>query len=249
MTIRTVGGEGSADAVLELRQYTLRPGTRDTLIELFDREFVETQEAVGMRVVGQFRDLDAADRFVWLRGFADMAARKAALTAFYGGPVWAAHRDAARATMVDTDDVLLLRPVGPGTGFPPAPPRPGAGAGAMAAGLYVAEIHHLDEPAEAGFLELFEASVEPALRAAGSSPVATLVTESSRNTFTRLPVREGESVLVRVARFADAAAYDRHRAALAASPAWRAAAEALEGRLRRPVEVLRLAPTDRSALR
>lgn len=33
--------------IVELRQYTLRPGQRDALIDLFDLEFVETQEAVG----------------------------------------------------------------------------------------------------------------------------------------------------------------------------------------------------------
>jgi hypothetical protein len=31
-------------AVIELRQYTLHSNRRDELIELFDREFVETQE-------------------------------------------------------------------------------------------------------------------------------------------------------------------------------------------------------------
>jgi hypothetical protein len=59
--------------VVELRQYTLRPGQRDVLVELFDREFVESQEAVGMELIGQFRDLDRPDRFVWLRGFPDMS--------------------------------------------------------------------------------------------------------------------------------------------------------------------------------
>ena len=54
--------------IVELRQYTLHPGKRDTLIELFDREFVETQEAVGIQVIGQFRNLDDPDQFVWLRG-------------------------------------------------------------------------------------------------------------------------------------------------------------------------------------
>ena len=63
--------------VMELRQYTLRPGQREVLIELFDRELVEPQEALGMRIVGQFRDLDRPDRFVWLRGFADMQTRLA----------------------------------------------------------------------------------------------------------------------------------------------------------------------------
>src|SRR6266545_1370511 len=114
--------------VVELRQYTLRPGQRDVLIELFDRELVETQEAVGMQVIGQFRDLDRPDRFVWLRGFPDMQHRLAALEAFYGGPVWKEHRSTANATMIDVDDVLLLRPVSGTTGFAPPPPRHAPGA-------------------------------------------------------------------------------------------------------------------------
>jgi hypothetical protein len=34
--------------VVELRQYSLHPGMRDTLIDLFDREFVEGKEATGI---------------------------------------------------------------------------------------------------------------------------------------------------------------------------------------------------------
>src|ERR1700734_1087769 len=92
--------------IVELRQYTLHPGKRNVLIDLFEREFVETQEAAGMTLIGQFRDLDDPDRFVWLRGFADMSSRAQALAAFYGGPAWQAHRDAANATMIDSDNVL-----------------------------------------------------------------------------------------------------------------------------------------------
>src|SRR5215475_13525418 len=120
--------------VLELRQYTLHPGARDTLIELFDRAFVETQEELGMRVLGQFRDLAAPDRFVWLRGFPDLASRAARLEAFYGGPVWKANRDAANATMIDSDNVLLLRPVGPDAGFLLPATRAAAAAAAGATG-------------------------------------------------------------------------------------------------------------------
>ena len=104
--------------IVELRQYTLHPGTRDVLIELFDRELVESQEALGMTVIGQFRDLDDPDRFVWLRGFRDMPSRARALSDFYGGPVWKAHRDVANSTMIDFDDVRLLRPAGGASGFP-----------------------------------------------------------------------------------------------------------------------------------
>src|SRR6185295_5460041 len=100
-------------AVIELRDYTTHPGRRDELIALFEREFIETQEAAGARVIAQFRDLDRPDHVVWLRGFADMTARKRALEAFYGGASWATHRDAANATMIDSDDVRLLRPARP----------------------------------------------------------------------------------------------------------------------------------------
>src|SRR5438067_2251640 len=60
--------------IVELRQYTLRPGQREVLIGLFDRELVESQEAEGMAVVGQFRDTGRPDRpgehvFVWLARF------------------------------------------------------------------------------------------------------------------------------------------------------------------------------------
>ena len=67
--------------IVELRQYTLRPGKRDVLIELFDREFVETQELLGMYVIGQFRELDDPNRFVWLRGFRNMSERAEGLKA------------------------------------------------------------------------------------------------------------------------------------------------------------------------
>ena len=96
---------------MELRRYARRPGQRETLVELLDREFVVTQEAVGMEILGQFRDLDDPDSFVWLRGFSDMRTRKRGLEAFYGGPVWKAHAASANATMIDVDNVLLLRPL------------------------------------------------------------------------------------------------------------------------------------------
>ncbi|MDT7802247.1 MAG: hypothetical protein QOI78_5680 [Actinomycetota bacterium] len=107
------------EAVLELRRYTLHPGCRDELIELFEREFVDPQEAVGAHLFGLFRVPSSPDEFLWLRGFRSMAARKEALEAFYFGPVWKEHREAANATMIDSDNVLLLRPVLCGLTSPP----------------------------------------------------------------------------------------------------------------------------------
>jgi len=111
------------ETVVELRRYTLHPGRRDELIELFEREFVEPQEAAGAHLFGLFRSRASPDEFVWLRGFRSMSERKAALEEFYSGPVWKAHRSAANATMIDSDNVLLLRPVRRGLASPP----PGTG--------------------------------------------------------------------------------------------------------------------------
>src|SRR5215475_4014834 len=48
----------SDDHVVELRQYTLRKGGRDTLIRMFEEHFLEPQNALGAHVIGTFRDLD-----------------------------------------------------------------------------------------------------------------------------------------------------------------------------------------------
>ncbi|MFI8498054.1 NIPSNAP family protein [Streptomyces sp. NPDC085524] len=166
--------------IVELRQYTLHPGARDTLIDLFEREFVTGQDAAGIAVGGRFRDLDDPDRFVWLRSFPDMAERERALHAFYGGPVWQAHRVRANATMLDSDDVLLLR----GPGF--AAPR--------AAGPTAVTICHPRDPA--AFAGHFERHLRPALTAAGTPPLAVHRSEHAENTFPALPVRTGEDVLL-----------------------------------------------------
>ena len=108
------------ETVLELRRYRLHPGRRDELIALFEREFVEPQEAAGAHLFGLFR---SGDDFVWLRGFASLASRKAALEEFYFGPVWRRFREEANATMLDSDNVLLLRPVVRGLTAPPPGPE------------------------------------------------------------------------------------------------------------------------------
>jgi hypothetical protein len=253
MWFRRSGDDGRLlheDRVIELRQYALQPGRRDDLVELFEREFVEPQEAVGMHVIGQFRDLDAPDRFIWLRGFPDMDSRAQSLQGFYTGPTWLRHREAANATMVDSDDVLLLRPAREGSCFTtPARERAAPGDARASDGLVEAGICLLDEPAGDGFLERFEERLAPRLRNAGAELIGVYVTDPSENTFPRLPVRD-ERVLVWFARFADVDAHHRYEVALLGDDAWRSAiAQALLHGLRQPPQRLRLAPTPRSELR
>jgi hypothetical protein len=240
-------GEGGMKeyGVFELRQYTLRARQRDTLVALFEQSFLEPQNALGAHVIGTFRDLDDADRFVWVRGFRDMDARQEALTAFYGGPVWQAKRTAANATILDSDNVLLLRPGGPGQGFQETATRD-----ASPGGIIGAMIYYLGDVELSQFEHFFERTVLPQLAAQGVTPIAQLVTEESPNNFPRLPVREHERTFLWFARWASPAAEEAFIARFDALSGWRdAAPEAVLPALMRKPERLRLAPTSRSELR
>jgi hypothetical protein len=247
--------------VVELRQYTLRPGQRDVLIDLFDRELIESQEAAGMVIVGQFRDLDDPDRFVWIRGFPSMPSRARALAGFYGGPVWKAHSAQANATMIDSDNVLLLRPVTARSGFPaPAAARLPAGhapAGHAPAGhapvarsRILVTIYYRDKPFDQAFADFFDRQARPVLIETGATPLACLQTEHAENTFPALPVRTGENVFVWLARFPSAAHLGGHLHQFECSGHWRDhVLPALSAMITGAPQRLRLAPTTRSQLR
>ncbi|WP_069167015.1 NIPSNAP family protein [Nocardia altamirensis] len=235
--------------IVELRQYTLHPGTRDVMIELFDRELVETQEAVGMRIVAQFRDEGDPDRFVWMRAFPDLATRGDALTAFYiDGEVWRTHAPAARATMVDTTNALLLQPASADSGFVVSGTRPDVDATELPESRVLATIYYIDTPT-AEFAEFFESTVRPLFERTGAAPIGCYVTDPSPNTFAPLPVRTA-TVFVCFAHFESAARRGEHLDRLAADPAWtEQVLPELTKRLSAPAEQLLLAPTARSMLR
>jgi hypothetical protein len=240
-------------AILELRQYTLYPGKRDALISLFERELVEPQEAAGMRVIGQFRDRNDPNRFVWFRGFSDMTARRAALTEFYTGPVWRAHRDAANTTMYDSDNVLLLRPAHEAaafdlTGAQRAPRDTPAGA-PDGGELFVVTTYRFAHPVTDDFVRWFDDHLRPLFARSGATILAELVSDHSENTFPRLPVREGEDLFLWIARFDSRQAYDSYLEQLAGDAIW---SGELFGALHKQIagfpETLMLAPTARSLL-
>lgn len=184
--------------VVELRRYRVHPGRRDELIEIFDREFIESQEACGMVPVGHYRDLDNDDSFVWFRGFPRFEDRAKALHAFYiESKAWRNNRDAANATMIDSDNVLLLRNAREDSGFDlNALVRPSKNARTTAAPSYVAvSILMVDQPVSEPWLVAFEEERLPALRSVASR-ISYFVTEQRANDFPRLPVREGEWAFV-----------------------------------------------------
>jgi hypothetical protein len=225
-------------AILELRQYTLVPGGRGVLVDLFDQHFADGQQAVGIDVVGQFLDLDDPNRFVWLRGFPSMSARLAGLQSFYAGPVWREHREQANATMRDSDNVLMLRPVD-------CPTVVGGAAddrGDSLVGVLVAHLPEQATPADVDCARI----VAACLAAAGADVLGIFASHPAPNNFPALPVRD-DPVLVWLTRHASAASHARHLAA-ATSESLRAGSRLHADESRAP-QVLRLYPTSRSKLR
>ena len=235
------------DQVVEFRNYVMQPGQRDVLIDLFEREFIEPQEALGAHVLGTFRNLDNPDCYVWLRGFADPETRYAALDGFYTGDVWKTHRTEANATMIDSDDVLLLRPISGDVTRDPTTRPPVRSAPPDS--VIVAAIYFLAPHGDETFAAFFTHDVTPILKGAGAELLGAFATEHSPNNYPRLPVRENTTVFVSLTRFVSTEEHARHDAALAQSAVWRAIEPALTRALVAPMQTLRLQPTARSLLR
>jgi hypothetical protein len=237
--------------VIELRQYAMKPGRRDDLIALFEEHFIEGQEQYGMRIIGHFRNRRNPDRYVWMRGFSDMEARHRALDGFYSGSIWQALRNAANDTLLDSDNVLLLKPASASSGFRlNLADRPALDAKETEGGIFIATVYAFADPVGPTFIDFFETQIAPALSRAGATLEGYLVTEPSKNTFTRLPVREGEHVFVWLASFADIDSYAAYQSALAQDQVWATElAPALQAWQSKPAEVLELTPCRRSLLR
>jgi hypothetical protein len=230
--------------IIELRDYTLRPGLRDDLISLFEDNFIESQENAGMRIIATFRDLDRPDHFVWLRGFPSMAARGAALGAFYSGPVWATHRALANETMLDSDNVFMMRPLIP---MKSSATRPPVGSSSIPDSVFRVEIYFPGAGREEDFAAYYASQIDPLWRAADGFPLARFVSDARANNFPQLPIRS-DRVFVSLIGFADEAAHERSVEAVNSamrSHAWRK----WNDNFVRPPATLKLQPTARALLR
>ncbi len=204
----------SAAEVVELRQYTLHPGARDTLVRVFEDHFIEGQEQAGIRIGGLYLDENDPDRFVWFRGFTDLEQRVAALESFYFGPVWEKHSDVANGTMIDSNDVLLLRSTSPAhqTQEPATSTDPRPGQDQVHVSVYV---YPADLELEAWLSTRFHRILEQVL----DTSVATWRSHPGPNGFPKLPIR-ADNAFVWSASFPDPEARQHAFDRLHTSPEW-----------------------------
>jgi hypothetical protein len=234
-----------APAIVELRQYLLRQGRRDELIELFDRELVESQEAVGARVIGQFRDLDRVNHFVWMRGFPDHAARRQALTSFYGGPVWREHGRAAAATMIDSDDVHQLNAVSEPNDRLEIRPSTDRDRTGNRGAILVVVVHRRSDQTDQD--DLIREYLVPIVEEGSVRTVGMYTTDPATNPYPALPVRPS-NVLVWIAAATMPDKLDQAAVQISIARHELARHTSASGLGEILLDVLRLEPTDRSCL-
>ena len=175
--------------IIDLRDYTTAPGTRDSLIERCETLFFPEQTRLGARFLGVFRDAEDGNRFIWLRAMPDLDTRRRVLTAFYSdGALWRSQRDEVNGWIVDSDNVLLVRAVSGWVGNDTA---------ASMLAMYTCVRR---EPIS-DVMDLLR-TVASQIERLGGTLLVTLATDPSDNNYPRHAIRTGETGFVWFAGFA-----------------------------------------------
>lgn len=230
--------------VIELRRYTIQPGRRADFARYFETWFPEAFQQLGAVAFGQFFERARPNHFAWLRGFRDMPARLAVNQAFYFGPVWKEHKPAVNSLIVDSDDVLLLRPAYPGSGLAPLRAVDPVLEQDGAQGVVAAQIFKVADGQLDAFLRQSELAFA-CYRGRGVTEAAVLATLDEPNNFPQHPIRTDGSYVVWIGVLQDDAALHGLRPMLDAAADMLAATGLLDG----APELVLLDPTARSRLR
>jgi hypothetical protein len=200
---REVSAADQPIRVLELRNYVTKPGQRDKFIAYFEANFIDSQNALGGYVLGQFTVEGAEDNFFWIRGFNDMASRSKYLPEFYRGAFWKQRRDYVNDMLVNNDNVHLLKPLSLSEGHGDAAVSSnefGNKKGLVVVDYYVANTR-LKE-----LTEFFRSKYLPFLQLNGISTTCW-VSELTENDFPGLPVFQDKNLLVTITPYRDEAEY------------------------------------------
>jgi hypothetical protein len=93
--------------IVEVRSYRIIPGRREEFIKFFETRAVPAQQALGIKIIGPFLDIENPNKFVFLRGFPSLDKRDVMKKAFYEGELWKNELEAIAMPMVDSYDVIL----------------------------------------------------------------------------------------------------------------------------------------------
>jgi hypothetical protein len=231
--------------VVELRRYTMVDGARERFARYFESYFPEAFQQLGALVLGAFFERRNRTAFSWLRGFRDLDARGVVCGAFYHGPLWKEHRQTINDQVVDSGNVLLLRPLTPERGVLVLPAVDPVREESGAQGVAVAQIFALRADGAGAFVQQAEPFFA-AYRAAGIREAGVLVSLDAANNFPQHPIRADGPFLVWLGLIESEAILEKRFSPLAERAARSLAAGGL---LRGETELVILDPAPRSRLR
>jgi hypothetical protein len=181
--------------VVEFRRYTLKERAREHFAQYFESYFPEAFQQLGAIAAGTFFERKNPSGFTWIRGFHTIEDRAVANAEFYNGSVWKEHKKTMNDLIVDSDNVMLLRPLSPDRGIPILPAVDPIAEANGAQGIVVAQIFAI----KADSVEAFAKAVEPTFasyRAVGVREAGVLVTLDVPNNYPQLPIRTDGPFLV-----------------------------------------------------
>ncbi len=182
--------------IIELRNYLIKPKTRDRFIDYFENHFLGSQNILGGYVLGQFRIMGEDDKFLWIRGFEDMRSRLAFLRGFYEeGEVWKAFGSGANEMLLDSDNVYLLKSLNDESFNPHELANEN---GIIVIDFYIAHDNQLDK-----LVDFFQTDYVPSFK---NNPTLW-ISEMTANDFPRLPVIQDHNLLVALTNFKDESDY------------------------------------------
>jgi hypothetical protein len=182
--------------VIELRNYLLRPGHRDQFISEFEDKLVDTLNARGNLILGQFRVKGAEDNFLWIRGFRDMPSRAKALREFYSSDYWATQEHIPIRHLLNYGNVHLLKPLDisknkeENFGFPME--WFGRPKGVAVVDLYVANERLND------LIDFFRTRYDSLLKASGLNEISYWISEQKPNDYPGIPAFQDKNLLVTI---------------------------------------------------
>jgi hypothetical protein len=231
--------------VIEFRRYTVKEGERERFAEYFESYFPEAFQQMGAMAFGQFFERKNPVGFTWMRGFKNTDARAVINAGFYYGPLWREHAFTMNSLMVDSNNVLLLRPLNPERGVTVLPSVDPVTERKGAQGVVVAQIFAVKANSVDAFAQEAEAAFS-GYRAAGAREAGVLVTLDAPNNFPQLPVRTDGPYLVWLGIVKDNQSLETQFTPLAERSSKSLSATGL---LRGAPELVILDPTRRSRLR
>jgi ketosteroid isomerase-like protein len=104
-----LAAQGSPGPVLEIRTYTLKPGTRAEFHRCFEAESLPLLRRWNIDVVGYGPSQHDEDSYILIRAFRSVAERERIENAFYAGAEWQQGPRAAVLAAIDTYTTVVIR--------------------------------------------------------------------------------------------------------------------------------------------